>query len=160
MLGNPKLREESSPAKFDSETGKIIQDLKDTLTNLQQMKGMGDALAAPQLGYMKRVIYVQTQSRSFVLVNPRNVWKSEETVEVWDSCYSFDLAFFVGIERHKSIEVGYKDEKGEYRVEEFTDLSGLLQHEIDHLNGVLATDHLKDVKKIISREEWEKQFKK
>ncbi|MFP3909472.1 MAG: peptide deformylase [Halobacteriota archaeon] len=160
MLGNPKLREESSSAEFDSETGEIVQDLKDTLTHLQQLKGIGRALAAPQIGYMKRVVYVQTPSRKFVLVNPHIVWRSEEMVEVWDSCYSFDVAFFVGIERHKSIEVEYQDDYGNFMVERFfDDLSELLQHEIDHLYGVLATDHLKDFKKIISREEWEKRVR-
>ncbi len=160
MLGNPGLREECSPAEFGSETVKIVQDLKGTLSHLQQVKGIGRALAAPQLGYLKRVVYVQTPGRKFVLVNPQIVWKSEEIIEVWDSCYSFDVAFFVGIERHKSIEVEYQDEKGDYRVERFSDgLSELLQHEIDHLHGVLATDHLRDVKNIISREEWEKRFR-
>lgn len=80
---------------------------------------------------------------------------------MWDSCYSFDVAFFVGIERHKSVEVEYQDENGELLVERFSDdLSELLQHEIDHLHGVLATDHLKNAKKIISREEWEKRFRR
>lgn len=161
MLGNPKLREESSPAESNSETTEIIEDLKDALSYLQQTKGIGRALAAPQIGHMKRIVYVQTSGRSFALVNPQIVWKSEEMVEVWDSCYSFDVAFFVGIERHKSIEVEYQDENGDFRVERFSEgFSELLQHEIDHLQGVLATDHLKDVKKIISREEWEKRFRR
>ncbi len=121
MLGDPKLREESSPAEFGSETNKIIQDLKDTLTHLQQTKGIGRALAAPQIGHMKRIVYVQTSGKTFVLVNPQIVWKSEEMVEVWDSCYSFDVAFFVGIERYKSVEVEYQDESGDFRVERFSD---------------------------------------
>lgn len=82
MLGNPKLREKSSPAEFGSETDEVIQDLKDTLTYLQQSKRIGRALATPQLGYMKGLVYVQTPSRKFVLLNPHIVWKSEEMLEV------------------------------------------------------------------------------
>lgn len=160
-MGNPKLREESSEiVDFDIELKEIVQDLKDTLTHLQKTKKIGRALAAPQIGYMKKVIYMQTPQRSFVMVNPKIRWKSEEMFNVWDSCFSFDVAFFVKIERHKSIKVEYQDEKGESKIEEFSDdLSELFQHEIDHLYGILATDHLKDVTQIIMREEWEGKYR-
>jgi len=80
-------------------------------------------------------------------------------IEVWDSCYSFDVAFFVRIKRHKRIKVEFMDENRRKIVEEFEDdLSELLQHEIDHLNGILATDHLRSGKDIIMREEWEKRY--
>ena len=61
------------------------------------------------------------------------------------------------IKRHKKIIVEYKDENGIFKKEEFEgDLSELFQHEIDHLDGILATDYLKNNKDIILREEWEK----
>ena len=79
---------------------------------------------------------------------------------MWDSCYSFDVAFFVKIKRHKKIKVEYQDEHGRFISEEFVDdLSELFQHEIDHLDGILATDYLKDNKNIILRDEWEKRYK-
>ena len=81
-------------------------------------------------------------------------------INVWDSCYSFEVAFFVEIPRNKSIKVEYQDDKGNSIVEDFTDgLSELVQHEIDHLHGILAIDHLRDVKKIIMRSEWERRFR-
>lgn len=163
LLGNPLLREKSSDAAFDDELERIIEDLKDTLTHLQNEKGIGRALAAPQIGYLRRVIFVNAKSsknpRTMTLINPTIVEKSKEIIEVWDSCYSFDVAFFVRIKRHKRIKVEYMDENGRKIVEEFEDdLSELLQHEIDHLNGILATDHLRSGKDIIMREEWEKRY--
>ncbi|MFX0116069.1 MAG: peptide deformylase, partial [Candidatus Hodarchaeota archaeon] len=60
----------------------------------------------------------------------------------------------------KEIMIEYQNERGEITVEKFIDdLSELVQHEIDHLNGILATDHLTDVKRIILRQEWEKSCK-
>jgi peptide deformylase len=211
MIGNPLLRETSSEVTFSSEVtvfdtpfAIILQDLKDTLTHLQKAKKIGRALAAPQIGHMKRVIYMQIPiymqismqnhmqtpqnhmqtpmqnhmqtpqnhmqtpmqnhmqipARTLVMVNPKITEKSKELIEVWDSCYSFDVAFFVKIKRHKKIKVEYQDEHGRFISEEFVDdLSELFQHEIDHLDGILATDYLKDNKNIILRDEWEKRYK-
>lgn len=95
------------------------------------------------------------------MVNPTITWTSETMFEVWDSCYSFDVAFFVNIQRHTQIQVTYQDVQGR---EKHTickhALSELFQHEIDHLHGILATDHLKDPTQIIMRSEWEKRYNK
>lgn len=72
---------------------------------------MGRAIAAPQIGYLKRVIFVNAE-RNLSLINPRIIYKSGEIVEVRDTCYSFQLAFFVKIKRHKRIRVEYFDERG------------------------------------------------
>jgi peptide deformylase len=162
LIGNPKLREKSAEiTEFDDDELLNIQiDLKDTLTHLQQTKGLGRALAAPQIGYPKKIFFMQTPKRSLVMINPRIIKKSEETVDVWDSCYCFDLAFFVKIKRYKHIEVEFSTKVGSTIVEKFEgDESELFQHEIDHLNGILATDRLEDNKNIIIRKEWEKRYR-
>jgi peptide deformylase len=161
MIGNPKLRKKSTNiTDFGDQLQKIILDLKDTLTHLQETKKIGRALAAPQVGYMKKVIYYGLPEEPFVMVNPKISEKSEDKFWVWDSCFSFDVAFFVEIERHQKIKVEYQNEKGELIIKEFNgDLSELVQHETDHLAGVLATDHLTDVKRIILRQEWEERYK-
>ncbi|RKD30010.1 peptide deformylase [Thermohalobacter berrensis] len=158
MIGNPELRKKSTRIQdFNNQLEIIIQDLKDTLTFLQKTKKIGRALAAPQIGYKKRVIYYKLTNREIIMVNPEIIEKSKEMFEVWDSCFSFDVAFFVKIKRHKKIKVRYQDEKGNEKIEEFSDdLSELFQHEIDHLYGILATDHLENNKNIIMRSEWEK----
>ena len=161
MIGNPKLREKSSKVtEFKEELQEKIQDLTDTLKHLQETKKIGRALAAPQIGYMKQIICYNLPKNSFIMINPKITFKSKEKFEVWDSCYSFDVAFFVQILRHKKIRVEYQNGKGELEVEEFIGkISELVQHETDHLEGVLATDHITDVKKIISRQEWEKRYR-
>ncbi len=157
MIGNPKLREKSSDVSdFGVHLQQIIQDLKDTLTHLQKIKKIGRALAAPQIDYLKKVIFFGLPDTPLVMINPKITWKSEDKFWVWDSCFSFDVAFFVEILRHKKIKVEYLDDRGVLEVKEFNnDLSELVQHEIDHLHGVLATDHLTDVKRIMLRQEWE-----
>ena len=161
MLGNPKLREKSSEViNFDVEFKKNLLDLKDTLTYLQDTQRIGRAIAAAQIDIMKKLIYYQLPNKSFYIVNPKIIWKSEDLIDVWDSCFNFDVAFFVEIQRHKTIKVEYQDDNGNLVLEDFSnDISELVQHEIDHLHGILATDHLKDLKKIIMRSEWERRFK-
>ncbi len=161
MIGNPKLREKSSNiTDFTGEFIEIVQDLKDTLSYLQDQKNIGRALAAPQIGHMKKIVYYNSDDDEILMVNPEIIWESEEMFDVWDSCFSFDVAFFINIARHKSIKVKYQNEKGkEDIIKQFDDdLSELFQHEIDHLYGKLATDYLVDNKKIMMRNEWEGRY--
>ena len=160
LLGDPTLREKSEKVKDFSALDEVLADLKDTLTWAQGHYCMGRAAAAPQLGYLKRVVYVQMPDRSFYLVNPEIVRRSEETFDVWDSCFSLDAAFFVKIPRHVEITVEYRDEGGGSHVEEFRDdMSELLQHEIDHLDGVMCSDHLRDPRDIVMKAEWMKRYR-
>jgi len=161
LLGNPVLRERSEKIKdFNQEVQGILKDLKDTLISLQERKQIGRALAAPQIGCQKRMIYCNLPQEEIVMVNPEIIWKSQEKFEVWDSCFSFNIAFFVRVTRYRSIKVKYLSESGKENTRTFRDdLSELFQHEIDHLEGVLATNHLTDNKNIIMREEWEKRYK-
>jgi len=159
LLGNPVLRQKSEDVTtFNDELDNLIKDLKDTLIDFQERKKIGRAIAAPQIGALKKVIYIHMPGRSMPLINPRIVEKSEKTIDVWDSCFSFDVAFFVLTKRHRTIKVRYQNEKGIIIEEIFTDdLSELLQHEIDHLHGILATDYLTGKNHIIMRAEWEKR---
>lgn len=160
MIGNPTLRKKSSDVKRRAETEKILEDLRDTLIHLQKKKRIGRALAAPQIGYLRKVVYFNLPKRSFAMVNPKIAWMSKRQFEVWDSCFSFDVSFFVKIKRHKRIRVEYMTEEGNPLIEEFRDdISELVQHEIDHLHGILAVDHLRDSRKIVLREEWEKRYR-
>lgn len=160
QLGNPALRETSSPVEsIETEAG-LLMDLKDTLTHVQETYGMGRGIAAPQIGSLKRVVYVQTPERSLYLINPKVTWRSTESFMVWDSCFSLDVAFFVNIRRHRGIKVEYMDEDGLKHTEEFWDgWAELLQHEIDHLDGVVCSDHLQSPMDIVMRCEWEKRYR-
>jgi peptide deformylase len=160
LLGDPRLREISESVNFDKKIPQILTDLKDTLTEHQRIYGMGRGLAAPQIGYNKRIVYIQTPDFTSYLINPEIVWKSNEEFEVWDSCFSMKAHFFVKINRNKSIKVKYNDEFNEFHNETFSnDMSELLQHEIDHLDGIICSDRLIDSKNIIMREQWEKRYR-
>jgi peptide deformylase len=94
-------------------------------------------------------------------VNPEIVARSEEKIIVWDACLSF-LSIFMQVERHREITVCYQDMEGErreIRAGEGRNLSELLQHEIDHLEGILAVDRIADMKTVCTREEFEKRHR-
>ena len=156
-LGNEILRKKSLDIDFKKDSvDKYIQDLCDTLHNIQKEKKLGRAVAGPQIGYLKRIIYMETKGKRIVMINPHITYKSQETFEVWDSCFSADLAFFGKTIRHKNIAVEYFNEQQQKIKSNFNDdLSELFQHEIDHLDGILFTDRVVD-NQIIMRSEWEK----
>ena len=159
MIGNEILRKKSERIDFAKDhVEQYIQDLRDTLYHIQKEKKIGRAIAGPQIGYFKRIIYMETEEKKIVMINPHIIKKSQETFEVWDSCFSADVAFFGKTVRHKAITVEYMNENREQRHEDFTDdLSELFQHEIDHLEGNLFRDHIID-NHIIMRSEWERLY--
>lgn len=159
QLGNATLRRKSAPVTdfHCKDLKSLIADLSDTLDDAKRRFGYGRGVAAPQIGELKRVIYVDAPRFKGALINPEIAWASDGTFEVWDSCFSFNVKFFVLVDRHSSIQLDYFDQRGErHRVEAMGDLSELLQHEIDHLDGVLAIDRMKDSKSMMTRSDWEK----
>lgn len=146
LLGNPRLYEESEPVleKEMEIMQAVVTDLHDTLMNFRKQYGVGRAIAAPQIGVMKRLIYMSIGDVSTAFINPQLEDKSEEMMEVWDDCMCFpDL--LVKVIRHKSCRIRYRNQDWE---EEsmllYGDLSELLQHEYDHLDGVLAVSRAID----------------
>jgi peptide deformylase len=155
LLGNPKLYEISDPvyqAELQNMHG-IVSDLCDTLMDFRKRNGVGRAIAAPQIGVMKRVIYMNVNNRSTVFINPELKVMSNEMIEVWDDCLCFpDL--LVRVMRHNScriyfINLDWKEESMELE----GDLSELLQHEYDHLEGILAISRAIDGKSFAFRSE-------
>ncbi|PYX52074.1 MAG: hypothetical protein DMG79_01610 [Acidobacteria bacterium] len=164
QLGNPVLRQKAIAVEDPGahEIQELIQDLADTLAHWRATTGYGRAIAAPQLGELRRVIFLQIPgSEPWPLINPEIIERSRETMIVWDACLSF-LSIFMQVERHRQIRVRYQNLKGETlecEAGEDRDLSELLQHEIDHLDGVLAIDRVVDLKTICTREEFEKRYR-
>lgn len=161
LLGNPILREISQPVNdYGDELQKRIHDLRDTLHAKQAEMKTGRAMAAPQIGVLQRIVCFEMPSRRFMMINPEIVDRSPEQFWVWDDCFSFDMAFFVRIRRFQRVTVQYRDETGKHYTEDFHDaMSELMQHEIDHLHGILAVDHLKSFDDMVMRSEYEKRFK-
>jgi len=147
LLGNPKLYEVSMAVEtheLSTITG-LVQDLHDTLLDFRRRYGAGRAIAAPQIGVMKRLVYMHID-RPVAFINPVLEERSAAMFEVWDDCMCFpDL--LVKVRRHKSCRIRYKDPDWidqELRLE--GDLSELLQHEYDHLDGILAVSRALDGK--------------
>lgn len=164
QLGDPGLREvcERVADPTSGEIRALVEDLADTLAHWRARTGYGRGIAAPQIGAAVRVIFLQLPgAEPWPLVNPEITWRSEETIVVWDACLSF-LSIFMQVERHQEILVRYQDLRGEWRevrAGEERDLSELLQHEIDHLDGILAVDRITDVRTMCTREEFEKRYR-
>ena len=164
QLGDPRLREVAPPVKDPSipEIAALVKDLADTLAHWRSTTGYGRGIAAPQLGVRQRVIFLQLPGEEpWPLVNPEIVERSEERIIVWDACLSF-LSIFMQVERHRRITVRYQDlagERHEFRAGDDRNLSELLQHEIDHLDGILAVDRISDLKGLCTREEFEKRYR-
>ena len=137
-----------------------MDDLADTLAHWRAKTGYGRGIAAPQLGVLTRVILLKLPGEdAWPIINPEIIERSSEKIVVWDACLSF-LSIFMQVERHRDITMRYQNLKGrtlEFRANEDRDLSELLQHEIDHLDGILAIDRVVDVKTICTREEFEKR---
>lgn len=164
QLGNPILRQKSARIEDPTarETHVLVHDLADTLAHWRSVTGFGRGIAAPQLGELQRVIFLKLpRSEPWPLINPEIIASSDEKIVVWDACLSF-LSIFMQVERHRRITVRYQSLQGETLEIEAGDernLSELLQHEIDHLDGILAIDRVADVKTICTREEFEKRYR-
>jgi peptide deformylase len=121
----------------------IGQDLRDTLMAFRGIHGWGRAIAAPQIGVLKRIVYLRID-KPWLLINPVMTDLSDERIELWDDCMSFpDL--LVRVKRHVSFTLRYHDEEWTNMTLHIDGvLSELLQHEIDHLDGVLAVSRAID----------------
>lgn len=160
QFGNPLLRK-SCVEVLDFGVAEVLQaqiNLKDTLHDLQFIHGKGGGLAAPQIGSLFRIVYINVRNRSFHLCNPVIVERSEETFDVWDFCFSAKASFLARVTRNQRIRVEYQDAAGQKNSEQFEGyFSELLQHEIDHLNGTLFIDHIEEPGTLMMVEEWDKQ---
>jgi peptide deformylase len=160
QLGNPILRQKSLAVANPStpEITALIEDLADTLAHWRATTGYGRGIAAPQLGVLQRVIFLQLPGeKPWPFINPEIIERSKEKIVVWDACLSF-LSIFMQVERHREITVRYQAVDGahhEFRAGDERNLSELLQHEIDHLDGILAVDRITDTKTLCTREEFE-----
>lgn len=141
-LGDPRLRRVAAPVDLADPTLEgDLAALHAELAAFRAAHGFGRAIAARQLGIDRRLIAMSLGTGPLAILDPEIVWRSGETFTIWDDCLCFpDL--LVRVRRHASISVRYRDEHGAVILRERLprSLSELFQHEIDHLDGVLAVD--------------------
>ncbi|MFT4066045.1 peptide deformylase [Paraburkholderia sp.] len=153
-IGTPSLRERSAPLADQSAAG-IVADaraLTGALAAFRAEHGFGRAIAAPQIGVNRRMIALALPGWPRVITNPEIVWHSTSTMTVWDDCMCFpDL--LVRVRRHESVSVAFTTLDGVRQTRERLGRaeSELIQHEIDHLDGVLSFDRAAGHNAIVSR---------
>src|SRR5687768_9310226 len=114
QLGNPLLREVCAPVADPTsrEVAALLDDRRDTLAHWKATTAYGRGIAAPQIGALQRVVYLNTDGQSpWPLVTPDIVERSAETMVVWDACLSF-LSIFFQVRRHCAVTVRYQDTAG------------------------------------------------
>lgn len=157
QLGDPLLRTISTPVTDLSATTAIFRDLRDTLHEFRRNNGFGRGISAVQIGEPTRLIYIEFEGAAYSMVNPTEESRGEERFRLWDDCFSFPN-LLVYVERARSVVVGYEDEAGGKKlIEASSAFSELLQHELDHLDGVLAVDRAIDRDSLCTREEYERR---
>ncbi|PLK42254.1 peptide deformylase [Emticicia sp. TH156] len=140
LLGDSRLYEVCEPVKQEELpfVHEWVKDLHQVMEEIRAKYQFGRGIAAPQLGIMKRLIYINID-RPIVIINPEFENLSLDMFELWDDCMSFPN-LLVKVKRHQSLVVKYRDENWqEQRWQVEGAISELLQHEYDHLNGILCT---------------------
>ena len=156
LLGHPLLWTPAAPAEpGSSEVLELIADLAATLADFRERKGFGRAIAAPQIGRLVRVVFMNV-GEPRALLNPRITARSADEMELWDDCFSFpDL--LVRVNRAMQVTLAYEDLKGRpHTLQCEGPMAELMQHEIDHLDGILAVDRAAGLDPFAFRSEWEK----
>jgi peptide deformylase len=158
QLGDPLLRTVSVPVSLAPQAVPIFEDLRATLHEFRRTHGFGRGISAVQIGEPLRLIYIEFEGAAYALRNPAYEFQSDAKFRLWDDCFSFP-GLLVYLERSQSVRVRYEDQRGNLRrVEAAGALSELLQHEIDHLDGILAIDRALDGNSLCTREEYVRRF--
>jgi len=152
-LGDEVLREKSVRVEeFDDKLQSLIEDMA------KLMRGQGIGLAAPQVGVSKRLFICQPEGHKlWVFINPEITLTSEEQGDYEEGCLSIP-GIWSDVVRPSQVQVQAFNEKGRpFRLDADGILARVIQHELDHLNGVLFIDHLSEAKREKAIREYEKK---
>jgi len=170
QVGNHILREKARLVK-DIKSKKTKQVIKDLVDSMRHHNLIG--IAAPQIGYKMRIFVTEIRKTSLrknlektekvrIYINPEIIWSSKEYIVMYEGCGSVAFSQLFGpVKRSKKVLIRAKDEKGdEFEIKANGLLARVLQHEFDHLEGIVFTDKITNIKKIMSRNEYIKKFQK
>ena len=145
---DPRLKIKARPvAKVDDKVRRLMDDMLETM-----YQAIGIGLAAPQVGVAQRVLVIDVaregeKPQPMRIANPEILWRSDEKLTANEGCLSLP-EHYAEVERPEAIRLRYLDHENEIRE---IDAKGLLatclQHEIDHLDGVLFVDHISTLKR-------------
>jgi len=161
LLPDKRLRMKSEPVKaVDKDIRALIEDMFETM-----YAAPGIGLAAIQIGVPRRVVTVDLAKKDDpaepqVFINPEIVWASDDKATYEEGCLSIP-EYYEEVERPKSVRVKFIDRDGKPQEIEADGLLGTcLQHEIDHINGVLFIDHISKLKRDMVLKKFKKAAKR
>ena len=152
LLGDPRLYEIAEEVKKEElESLKpVFTDMFDCIKAIRRDYGFGRAIAAPQIGVRKRLICILAD-RPYVIINPALEFLGDDTMELMDDCMSFPN-LLVRVRRYRHCILHYRDENWlEQTMRIDDDMAELIQHEYDHLDGILATMRAIDNKSFVMK---------
>ncbi|WP_349369591.1 peptide deformylase [Salinarimonas sp.] len=155
-FGDPRLERVCAPVPLDADPALLAAQAEAMLATIHAFRarhGWGRAIAAPQVGILSRIVALAIDGVETVMLDPEIVWRSDARRELWDDCMSLpEIA--VRVLRRASVTVRYRDLSGREAAFERAspDLSELLQHELDHLDGVLMTRRMSPGTPIVAHE--------
>ena len=144
IIFDPDSKLRNVSAEVDKITEKELNVIEDMMNEVENFKAAG--LAAPQIGVNQRIIVINDfdQNKLFAMVNPQIISSKDQTIAV-ESCLSIKGLSGI-VKRSNKIEVSFMDEKGNMKNSTYTGLTArTIQHEIDHLNGILFYDKAEHV---------------
>ena len=153
-FGDPVLKTRAAPVReFDETLQRLTEDM---LTTMREREGVG--LAANQVGRLRRVLVAAVEDDEYAVVNPKLETSSEETELFAEGCLSIP-GIHVDVERPTAVTVTGQDLSGKpIRLEAEGLLARVLQHEIDHLNGVLILDRTDRESRKAALREWRERL--
>ena len=161
LLGHPDLRTRCDAIEEPLSPGTllVVDDLRDTLKWAKKEYGLGRAISAPQIGAPVRLVLVEFSKNRWVMINPEITDVGSEDFLVWDDCFSFpDL--MVRVQRAYRISLTYVDMRGkQHSIDLDGALAELIQHEVDHVDGILAVDRAVGADPFQLKSEWVKRHK-
>lgn len=153
LLGDPRLYEVSEEVTREEleELRPVITDMFDCIKGIRRDYGFGRAIAAPQIGVKKRLICILTD-KPYVIINPELKFVGDEMMELMDDCMSFPK-LLVRVRRYRHCILRCLDENWTPRKMQMDDdMAELIQHEYDHLDGILATMRAMDSRSYFLKE--------
>lgn len=173
QFGNPILRQEAERIPVDQISTKKVQDLIADMRHTLIEKKLGIGLAAPQVGECLALAVIAIRSTpdrpkvkkfDLVIINPEITDYIGRKKAMWEGCISAGpgkAQLFAQVPRYPEVEVKYYDEAGKLHHKAFNDLPAqVLQHEVDHLSGILFVDRVKDTKSYMTYAEYRERITK
>ncbi len=172
QFGNPILRKKAKPLLATKVKSKEIQNLIADMRHTLVSKKLGVGLAAPQIGQSIALAVVQIRPtphrpkvKNFdaILINPEITQTFGRRTQLWEGCISSGVGtsgLFARVPRYKKVKVRFMDEKGKLHHKIFEGLPAhVMQHEVDHLNGILFVDRVKDTGSYMTFQEYKKHIR-